>query len=81
MGMAEGDAEFSEGFNSEQEDVFQNIKWQGSAMYRILEGKFQAWKPHSCDLTWGKGKAYVNNGGLLYSPTGLMGSSNLKFLL
>lgn len=45
--MAEGDAEFSESFKSDRQDVFQSIKWQGLAMYHILESKFQAWKLHS----------------------------------
>lgn len=47
VGMAEVAAEFSEGFNTDHQGVFQNTKWQGLAMYHILESKFQAWKPHS----------------------------------
>lgn len=45
--MAEVDAEFSKGFKSDHQDVFQSMKSQGLAMYHMLESKFQAWKPHS----------------------------------
>lgn len=54
MGMAEMDAEFSEGFNSDHQDVFQSIKWQGLAMYHMLQSKLQAWKPHFFWLNLGK---------------------------
>lgn len=52
--MAGMDAEFSESFKSDYQDVFQSMKWQGLAMYHILESKFQAWKPHSFWFNLGK---------------------------